>query len=464
MRRLPPRIVIVGATTLLSALLVPLAGSALTSTPVGAANLPACPLSALKQARGVVNISFWESMNQANGTTLTTLTNQFNASQSKVHVTLVDLQSYDNTWQKYLTGLTSGQEPPVVQLQDINLQEAIDSHSIVPVQSCINASHYSTSDYVPQALAYWKVAGVQEAMPFSVSNPVVFYNKQSFTAAGLNPNDPPTTLDQYLSDAAALRRHGIGTGLVLDSWHLETWLSTANALFVNHANGRNARATGAVFNNPTGLTVFDDLHELVIGDGAATNPSTGPDEFDNLLGIGTGKYGMTIDTSAALGTIQSVLKNYPNVTLGVGPFPAVNSPDQGGVEPGGSALYISNKVPAVQQAAAWKYITFLDGAQSQATWAAGTGYIPIRKSATATPTIQNLWAATPYFKVAYTQLVGGKVTAATAGAVIGPFPDVRTAVLNAEESMYTQGVAPIEALTTAQSQADQAISSYDSRL
>ena len=40
---------------------------------------------------------------------------------------------------------------------------------------------------------------------------------------------------------------------------------------------------------------------------ATTNPSTGPDEYDNLLGIGSGKYGMTIETSAALGTVTQLL-------------------------------------------------------------------------------------------------------------------------------------------------------------
>ena len=57
---------------------------------------------------------------------------------------------------------------------------------------------------------------------------------------------------------------------------------------------------------------------------ATTNPSTGPSEFDNLLGIGSGKYGMTIDTSAALGTVTQVLGRgkYPNVKLGISAFPA----------------------------------------------------------------------------------------------------------------------------------------------
>ena len=39
---------------------------------------------------------------------------------------------------------------------------------------------------------------------------------------------------QMVADAKALKASGSGMGLVLDPWHLETWLATANQLFVNN--------------------------------------------------------------------------------------------------------------------------------------------------------------------------------------------------------------------------------------
>ena len=70
-----------------------LSGSAVTATelgvsagaPAGAATkLPACNLSALAKHKGVVDITFWNSMVRANGETLSAITNAFNASQTKV--------------------------------------------------------------------------------------------------------------------------------------------------------------------------------------------------------------------------------------------------------------------------------------------------------------------------------------------------------------------------------------------
>src|SRR5580704_14880137 len=271
------------------------AGAAIaSSSPAGAASLPACNLKSLANHKGTVDITFWESASEANLTVLQGITSAFNSSQSKVHVTLVTQAGYDDTWTKYLAGLSSGQLPDAVQLEDIRTQAAIDTGSFLPVQSCMNAAHYATSDYLARPLDYWKVNGVQEALPFAVSAPILFYNQLAFTKAGLNAAAPPTTLPQMLADAKALKASGSGMGLVLDPWHLETWLASANQLFVNNDNGRKARATQAVFNNKTAVSIFSQLNTLVRSGDATTTPSSGPDDYDNLLGIGSGKYGMTI--------------------------------------------------------------------------------------------------------------------------------------------------------------------------
>ena len=414
----------------------------------------------------MVNITFWESASTANLPTLQAITSAFNSSQTKVHVTLVTQDGYDDTWQKYLAGLSNGQLPDAVQLEDQDTQEAVDTGSFLPVQSCMNAAKYSTSDYLARPLAYWKVNGVQWALPFAVSAPIVFYNENAFTKAGLNPADPPATLSQLLADAKALKASGSGMALVLDPWHLETWLATANQPFVNNNNGRSGRATKAVFDTKTAVSIFTQLRTLVTSGDASTNPSTGPDAYDNLLGMGSGKYGMTIETSAALGAVTQITGGgkYANVKLGEGAFPVYSASTKGGIEPGGSGVYISKKVPALDQAASWEFLSYLMNTQSQATWAAGTGYIPVRKSSAQTATVQHLWATDPGYKVAYDEVSGGVNTPATTGSIIGPYADVRTDVLNAEISMYTQGVKPAAAIKTAEQNVNNTISDYNSRL
>lgn len=462
-----------GAVMLVLSLAVSACGggsSSGTSTPAASTGtLASCHVS-LAGVTKPVQIDFWNSMTSANLTTLQTLTNQFNSSQNQVHVTLAEQADYNDTFEKYTTGLQNGQVPNLVQFQDIDLQQAIDTQSIIPAQSCIDASHYNTSDLLARALSYYKVNNVLWGMPFNVSSQVFIYSTAAFQKAGLDPGKPPTTLAEMSADAAALKRVGFeaGMGLKLEPGNLEDWIAMAGLPFANSNNGRTSRATKVKFDNATGKQLFTVLDKLVSSGDARTNPALGPDAFDNLLGIGSGKYGMTIDTSASLGTIYQLIAtnpNYKGVGVGVGPMPALQASSTGGVPIQGGALYVSKKSTPQQQAAAWKYVTFLDSSASQATWAAGTGYVPLDKSAAQSSTIQALWATKPGFKVAYQQTVSGPPTAAANGAVIGPFETVRyTNEVDAWESMYLNGATPDQAAASLQTSADQTIAAYNQRL
>lgn len=442
------------------------------STPSQApsSHLASCDVNALNGVTKPVQIDFWNSMTEANLTTLQNLTNQFNASQNQVHVTLAEQADYNDTFEKYATGLQNGNLPNVVQFQDIDLQQAIDTQSIIPTQSCVNASHYDTSGILPRALSYFTVNHVLWGMPFNVSSQVFIYSKADFRKAGLNPDEPPTTLSELSSDAAALKRAGFqaGMGLKLEPGNLEDWIAMAGLEFANNSNGRSSRATQVQFDNPTGQQLFTLLDQLVSSGDAVTNPALGPDAFDNLLGIGSGKYGMTIDTSASLGTIYDLIASNPDYSalqIGVGAMPALTTSPSGGVPVQGAALYISKKSTPEQQAAAWKYITFLDSTASQETWAAGTGYVPLTQAAAQSAQIHNLWATEPGFKVAYEQTVSGPPTIAADGGVIGPYETVRyTNEVDAWEGMYLSGVSPDKAAANLQSSSNQTIASYNQRL
>lgn len=446
------------------------AALALVVVPVGAGPVGAqavkCPVKALDQAKGPVEITMWHSMNQANEETLQALTDQYNASQSRVKVQLLNTTSYEDTFTKYRAGLSSGNLPDIVQLEDTSLQGIIDSQSVVPVAACIKADKYPTEDFIPRVLDYYTVGGTLYGMPFNVSNPVFYYNKQAFEKAGLDPANPPKTLDEVRAAAQKLVDTGatkFGYSIKLDPWYLEQWLAKAGKPYVNNGNGRAKRATGVVFDTKVGREIFTWLASMV-DDKLALN--TGPPEgnVDNLLAIGAGNAAMTIDTSASLGTILGVLGGgqFPNVTIGVAPMPGPVG--KGGVLVGGAALYMPKASSPEKQAAAWDYIKFLNTPQSQATWSVGTGYVPNRKTALDEPVLQAAWAKTPEYKVAYDQLVTGVNNVATAGPVIGPYREVRAAVENALTRMLTQGLDPRTALKDAASNANEEISSYNSRV
>jgi sn-glycerol 3-phosphate transport system substrate-binding protein len=137
---------------------------------------------------------------------------------------------------------------------------------------------------------------------------------------------------------------------------------------------------------------------------------------------------------------------------------------KGGVLVGGAAIYISAKSAPEKQAAAWAYLKFLDSPTSQASFAAASGYVPVRQSSTGLPAIQSIWSRIPGYKVAYDQLVTGVTNLATAGPVIGDYFGVRAAVRDAQESMFSSGASPKAALAAALKAANTAIAAYNARV
>jgi sn-glycerol 3-phosphate transport system substrate-binding protein len=123
-----------------------------------------------------------------------------------------------------------------------------------------------------------------------------------------------------------------------------------------------------------------------------------------------------------------------------------------------------NKSSREKQDAAWQYMKYLLEPEQQATWAAGTGYIPVRESATESSTIQQLWSTQPFFKVAYDQLVSGVNNVATAGPVIGPYQQVRDGVIDELTAMLTQGKSAKSAVKSAAQKGTSAIEEYNSRV
>jgi len=457
-----------GATVVAVALLAGAALVGIDAAPA-AAKVAKCPLGALAQAKKPVEITFWHSMPAANEETLKRVTDQFNSSQSAVKVTLVNQITYEDTLTKYRAGLGTGDLPDLVQMATTTaLQQMVDTQSIVPAAACAKADNYNFSDHLTRVVDNLKLGGTLIAMPFNVSNPVFLYNKKAFAAAGLDPDKPPATFAEVKAAAQRLRdTHVVAKapfGLKSAPSNLEQWLAKDGQLFVNNSNGRAKRATKVVFDTATGRKIFSWMADMVRSNLAIVNSDQGASVYDNLFGIGNGNLAMTLDTSATLGTITQVLASgqYPNVELGVGPMFSLRG--GGGTAVGGGALFISNKSSPAKQAAAWRYAKFLNEPETQAEWAAGTGYIPIRKSATKLPAVQDLWARVPGYKVAYDQVVGGPNTPATAGAVIGDYFGVREVMRNAEQSMFTGGASPAKALATAAKEANRVIAEYNKRI
>ena len=174
-----------------------------TTTPLS--NLPSCPVDALADADEPVEITFWHGLNVDNEDAINALVDSYNASQDEVVVKAENQGGYLETIDKYFQS-TVADRPAVVMFPDYSVQKAIDSQALIPIEACTSAAEYDLSTFQPSALAAYGAAGVEWGMPFNISNPVLFYNRNMFVEAGLDPDQPPQTLEELRAVLAAARR------------------------------------------------------------------------------------------------------------------------------------------------------------------------------------------------------------------------------------------------------------------
>ena len=425
-----------------------------------------CPTKALDTAKGPVEISFWHSMSAANEDALKKLTEKYNAAQAKVKVALKYQGTYDESIQKYVAGVRGGELPSMIQTEETAMQTMIDSKSIVPIGACVAADNYDLSDYSQGLIGQYSYTSVLQTMPFQLSNPILYYNKKAFRAAGLDPEKPPTTLTEILEASRKIVATGKAKGaadkgfaLEIQAWYPEQFMSKAGEAVVNNDNGRSARATAARLDSKT----FTDTLQWIATmnkEGLMLNAGRNPSGQNHFLAVANGDVAMTFGTSAALGTVYQLLPSFPNVEIGLAPLPG---PSGAGVTIGGGSLYMTTKTTDEQKAAVWDFMKFLNTPENQSFWHVSTGYIPTRISATKSAEVQKFWTERPGFKIAFDQLAASKAPVGGGGPLIGDYLGFRAALEASLESVVADGDVA-KAQTKAQADATKAITDYNKRI
>jgi sn-glycerol 3-phosphate transport system substrate-binding protein len=450
---------------------VPPTSATTTTTPL--ADLPECPVDALDDVTEPVRITLWYGLSGILEEVLTDLTNEYNAAQDKVRVRIQNQGGYGDVIDKY-TQSRRGGRPELVIFPEYTVQQIADSDSVIPVGACIEAGGFDTAPILERALLAYQTEGVQWAMPFNVSNPVLYYNRKMFTEAGLDPDRSPVSLDELRTMSQALVDSGAaGTGIALDSgvdsgggWFLEQWFARAGELYADNGNGRLAPATRVLYAGEFGVEVMTYVQAL-INDGLAVTVGDNPGGQDALLKLAdpAAPAAMAIATSAALGTVLDALGGglIPGITqadVGVGPMPGPGETPSATV--GGGALYIVAEKGDDKAAAAWDFVQYLVSAETQSKWAAASGYVPVHDGALELDPLRATYQDDPRFKVAYDQVVAGPDDFAAVGPVIGPLREVRAVTANGVAAIFN-GADVTSTLTDSAAQSDALITDYNAR-
>jgi sn-glycerol 3-phosphate transport system substrate-binding protein len=445
-------------------------------------DLPECPLDALDEADGPVRVNLWfGGIVEPPVGVLNSLIEDFNASQDQIVVTGNDQgTSYDEVLRQYeRTASTPGQLPDIIYMEDNALGQLVDRGQLLPAQSCMEADGYDPDLLVPAARAAAEVEGVLYPGYMNVSSPILYYNQAHFFAAGLDPDDPPQTLDELEGAARQIKEAGVSPrplSFVTSEWFFQTWIAGLGEDMVDNDNGRSAPATEALLDTPDTLALMQWLADM--NDEELLNPFPVTDGgIDHYLALITQQSSMLMETSTASSTIAEALGGgltAEEAGLEVDPglledadlvpasaqFPGIREPGQ--VAAGGGYFYLLNTGSPAEQAGAWRFLRFMLEPENSKRWHIEGGYLPVVQSVLDDPEVAEFQATD----------LGGLLIAPSAeqmaaadpdrtAPLIGPFTAYNRAVQGAMEAVLFSGADPAQALASANQTINAALDDYN---
>ena len=456
-------------------------GSGESGVEADLADFPECPVDALEDAAGPVEITVWHSYTAKIEESLQDLAARYNDSQDAVTVR-VEAQgvSYEELQRQFNQGIPSGQIPAIAILEDTQNQAMADSGVIIPGSACLEASG-EDPDFLDAALDYYSIDGVLWPSGFNLSTPIMYFNQAHFRDAGLDPNDPPGTLDEIREASEAIAEAGVAETpfvLLLQPWFVENWLNGIGETVVNEANGRDGLATEGTLDTDAVVDLLTWIQEMEADGLLVAFPAT-DGQVNHYLAVAQQAGSMAIETSTAATSIEAFLRGELDpsqltddervvisddldleLDIGAGQFPGIDAPGQ--VHVSGGAYYLTTAGTPEEQAAAWDFMTFLATVPSQVQNNLVGSYLPNLQSAADDPTLLETWDNTlsgQWLALSYDQLLN--IDAAAPGPSIGPFTDVRAIMRDGLESLVLNGESPEAVADRMQAEVTAALEAYE---
>ncbi len=329
------------------------------------------------------------------------LTKDFNSENPDIEVEAVYTGNYDDTVTKIQTAAQGGNPPDLFVSLATQRFTMASSNMAMPLDDLIASDGEEGKKYIDDFLKGFMedsyVNGKIYSIPFQRSTMVLYYNKDIFKEAGLDPEKAPSTWEEMVEIAQKVtndKRKGVGIALNSGS---AQWAFTGFAL-QNSSDGKNLMSEDGkqvFFNTPENVEALQfwiDLQKKykVMAEGIVQWTDL-PTQFL------AGEVVMIYHTT---GNLTNIAKN-AKFNYGVAFLPAHK---RKGAPTGGGNFYISSGISEERQKAAWKFIKFATSPERAAQWSVDTGYVATRNSSFATETMKKYYEERPQAKVAFEQL------------------------------------------------------------
>ncbi len=396
---------------------------------------------------GRIVIDFWHAFRGALGDILQKLVDEFNASQDKYWVTAVYKGTYAETMEAAIAAFRAGHPPHIVQVFEVGTATMMAVEGVIyPVEQLFKDTGVpvNPAGFIPSVKWYYSFSdGRMAAMPFNSSTAVLWYNKDVFRAAGLDPDNPPRTWAEVREAAAKIKETGVAEIPLSCAWFTWTQFEQFGAIhnipFATRGNGFNGLDAELTLDHPLYVRHIQNLVDMskeglfVYG---------GRDSAPDAL-FPAGKAAMLIASSALLARVKREAQFEWGITYLPYYDDFVAFPYNSII--GGAAIWVLRhpKASREEYKGVAEFFRFLSTPEKDGWWHIETGYVPVTYGGHEYAKAQGYYETNPGADIAVHQLARTPTTENTRGLRLGYLPAIRV-VIYEEIEKALQGVQSAE--------------------
>jgi sn-glycerol 3-phosphate transport system substrate-binding protein len=374
---------------------------------------------------------------------------RFEKENPDIKVTAVYAGNYTDTMTKAMTAMKGGQPPQLSVLLSTDVFTLMDENAIVPMDDLVADKAWFKSFY-PAFMANGQIGGKTWSIPFQRSTIVLYWNKDAFKEAGLDPEKAPASWDEMVAMGKKLvKKDGSGKttrwGVEIPTTGYAYWMLQALAI-ENGQKLMNEAGNEVYLTAPKTVAALDYWVDLSRKDGVM--PKGTIDWATLRTDFLEGKTAMMWHTTGNLTAVKSGAK----FDFGVAMLPAK---ERRGSPTGGGSFYIFKSASPEQQKAAVKFIEWMTAPERAAEWSMKTGYVAVSPAAYKTSAMEAYAKDFPAATVARDQLEH-----AVPELSVHDNGRIYKFVNDAVQSAVTGAQTPKDALAAAQQQSDRVLRAY----
>ncbi len=322
-------------------------------------------------AGGKVSLTFWNGFTGPDGPALQKVIDDFNASQDKVSVT-AEIMPWDTLYQKVLTAVAGTDGPDIIAMSASRMPQFAQQGLFAPVDD-----YYTNADHDAAALNQAAVGasvfdGVNYGVPVNFTPMMMYYNKDLFTKAGLDPNKPPKTWDEFAAMVPKLTIDENGDGKP-EQYAMALGDHETVPVFMSLPWGTGGGIVSddgktSMLGDPATLTALNYWVDLVKNKKASPIGLSGADA-DKLFQ--TGKAAIEI-----VGPWMTTGFDKAGLSYGIAAPPA--GPASDAILGDVVSMGVAARADEATKQAAYAFFAYWNSTQGQITWASGSGFPPNR--------------------------------------------------------------------------------------